>query len=39
MQKKKVEKKFLVSQIIASQVAAVNCPYYEGYTSYGHPMP
>ena len=26
---KKIEKKFLVSQIIASEMAAVNCLYYE----------
>ena len=27
---KKIEKKFLVSQIIASEMAAVNCVYYKG---------
>ena len=27
---KKIAKKFLVSQIIASEMAAVNCLYYEG---------
>ena len=27
---KKIEKKFLVSEIIASETAAVNCLYYEG---------
>ena len=27
---KKTEQKFLVSQIIASEMAAVNCLYYEG---------
>ena len=27
---KKIEKKFLVSQIIASEMAAVNCLYYKG---------
>ena len=27
---KKIQKKFLVSQIIASEMAAVNCLYYEG---------
>ena len=29
---KKIEKKFLLSEIIASEMAAVNCLYYEGYT-------
>ena len=29
---KKIEKKFLVSQIIASEMAAVNCLYYKGNT-------
>ena len=32
---KKVEKKFLVSEIIASEMAAVNCLYYEGSTCHG----
>ena len=32
---KKIEKKFLVSEIIASEMAAVNCFYYEGYTCHG----
>ena len=27
---KKIKKKFLVSEIIASEMAAVNCLYYEG---------
>ena len=27
---KKIQRKFLVSQIIASEMAAVNCLYYEG---------
>ena len=27
---KKIEKKFVVSEIIASEMAAVNCLYYEG---------
>ena len=31
----KVEKKFLVSEIIASEMAAVNCLYYEGSTCHG----
>ena len=35
---KKIEKKFLVSEIIASQMAAVNCLYYEGYTCHGKSM-
>ena len=30
---KKIQKKFLVSEIIASEMAAVNCPYYEGNAS------
>ena len=29
---KKIQKKFLVSEIIASEMAAVNCLYYEGNT-------
>ena len=32
---KKIEQKFLVSQIIASEMAAVNCLYYEGNTCHG----
>ena len=39
MQNKKVEKKFLVSQIIASEMGAVNCPYYEGNTCHGQVNP
>ena len=35
---KKFQKKFLVSQIIASEVAAVNCLYYEGNTCHGKSM-
>ena len=35
---KKIEKKFLVSQIIASEMAAVNCFYYEGNTCHGKSM-
>ena len=35
---KKSEKKFLVSQIIASEMAALNCLYYEGNTSHGKSM-
>ena len=34
MQKKTCEK-FLVSEIIASEMAAVNCLYYEGNTCHG----
>ena len=30
---KKIQKKFLVSEIIASEMAAVNCLYYEGNAS------
>ena len=36
---KKVEKKFLVSEIIAYEMAAVNYLYYEGNTCHGHSMP
>ena len=32
---KKIEKKFLVSEIIASEMASVNCLYYEGNTCHG----
>ena len=35
---KKIEKKFLVSEIIASEMAAENCLYYEGYTCHGKSM-
>ena len=35
---KKIEKKFLVSEIIAYEIAAVNCLYYEGYTCHGKSM-
>ena len=35
---KKIQKKFLVSQIIASEMAAVNCFYYEGNTCHGKSM-
>ena len=35
---KKIEKKFLVSVIIASEMAAVNCLYYEGNTCQGNSM-
>ena len=33
--RKKIQKKFLVSDIIASEMAAVNCLYYEGNTCHG----
>ena len=35
---KNIEKKFLVSEIIASEMAAVNCLYCEGNTSHGKSM-
>ena len=35
---KKIEKKFLVSEIIASEIAAVNSLYYQGYTCHGKSM-
>ena len=36
---RKIEKIFLVSEIIASEVAAVNCLYYDGNTCHGQSMP
>ena len=36
---RKFEKIFLVSEIIASEMAAVNCLYYEGNTCHGQSMP
>ena len=33
-----IEKIFLVSEIIASEMAAVNCLYYEGNTCHGQSM-
>ena len=36
---KKIQKIFLVSEIIASEMAAVNCLYYEGNTCHGQSMP
>ena len=36
---RKIEKIFLVSEIIASEMAAVNCLYYEGNTCHGQWMP
>ena len=35
---KKIEKKFLVSEIIASEMAAVNCLYYEGNACHNKSM-
>ena len=35
---KKIQKKFLVSEIIASEMTAVNCLYYEGNTCHGKSM-
>ena len=35
---KKNQKNFLVSEIIASEMAAVNCPCYEGNTCHGKSM-
>ena len=35
---KKIEKKFLVSEIIAPEMAAVNCLYYVGNTCHGKSM-
>ena len=35
---KKIEKKFLVSQIIASEMAPVNCLYYEGNACHNKSM-
>ena len=36
---KKIQEKFLVSEIIASEMAAVNCLYNEGNTCHGQSMP
>ena len=36
---RKIEKLFLFSKIIASEMAAVNCLYYEGNTCHGQSMP
>ena len=35
---KNIKNKFLVSEIIASEMAAVNCLYYERNTSHGKSM-
>ena len=37
--KRKIKKIFLVSEIIAAEMAAVNCLYYEENTSHGQSMP
>ena len=34
-----IQKIFLASEIIASEMAAVNCLYYEGNTCHGQSMP
>ena len=36
---RKIQKIFLVSEIIASEMAAVNCLYCEGNTCHGQSMP
>ena len=36
---RKIQKIFLVSEIIASEMAAVNCLYYEDNTCHGQSMP
>ena len=36
---RKIQKIFRVSEIIASEMAAVNCLYYEGNTCHGQSMP
>ena len=36
---KKIKKKFLVFEIIASEIVAVNGLYYEGNTCHGQSMP
>ena len=35
---RKIQKIFLISEIIASEMAAVNCPYYEGNSRHGQAM-
>ena len=35
---KKIQKKFFVFEIIASELATVNCLYYEGNTCHGKSM-
>ena len=36
---RKIQKKFFLSEIIASDMAAVNCLYYEGNMCRGQSMP
>ena len=36
---RKIQKIFPVSEIIASEMAAVNCLYYQGNTCHGQSMP
>ena len=36
---RKIQKIFLASEIIASEMAAVKCLYYEGITCHGQSMP
>ena len=36
---RKIEKTFLFSDIIASEMAAVNCLFYEGNTCHGQSIP
>ena len=36
--RKKIQQKFLVSDIIVSEMAAVNCLYYEGNTCQGQSL-
>ena len=36
--KERIDQKFLVSQIMASEMAAVNCLCYEGSTCHGQSM-
>ena len=35
---KKIQKKIFVSEILASEIGAVNCLYYEGNTCHGKSM-
>ena len=36
---RKIQKKFLLSEIIASEIAAINCLYFEGNTCHRQSMP
>ena len=36
---RKIEQIFLIFEIIASEMAAANCPYYEGNTCHSQSMP